>query len=246
MTTDYNAIAAEYKESKQQPWREHVESYTLFNLLGELTGKSVIDLACGEGFYTRRLKTRGAARVLGVDLSEKMVELGQEEEKRRPLGVRYQVGDAKDLQVPEPFDLCCAAYLLNYASTRDELLAMCKAIARVLKPGGRFVTVNNNPMHRAEHYGEVRKYGFSKTVVGPLGEGTPIIWKFFLDGREFEITNYQLSVETHEWAFREAGLRNVRWHPAQLAPAAQKEADFWRDFVEHSPITFIECTKAGA
>ena len=99
MTTDYNTIAAEYKEAKQQAWREHVESFTLFQLLGDLTGKSVVDLACGEGFYTRRLKARGASRVLGVDLSQKMVELGQEEEKRRPLGVRYQVGDVKDLDV---------------------------------------------------------------------------------------------------------------------------------------------------
>lgn len=245
MTTDYNTIAAEYKESKQQPWRELVESFTLFHCLGELAGKSVIDLACGEGFYTRRLKQRGAARVLGVDLSEKMIELGREEESRRPLGIRYQVGDAKDVQVAEPFDLACAAYLLNYASTREELLAMCRAIARVLKPGGRFVTVNSSPLHRPEHFDQVRKYGFAKSVVGPFGEGAPIIWKFFLDGREFEITNYQLGAETHEWAFKEAGLVDVRWHMPRLAPAGEKDfgAEFWRDFLERSPVTFIECTK---
>jgi ubiquinone/menaquinone biosynthesis C-methylase UbiE len=245
MTTDYNQIASEYKEAKQQPWREFVESFTLFNCLGDLSGKSVIDLACGEGYYTRRLKARGAARVLGVDLSEKMVELGEKEEKQRPIGVSYQVGDVKDLQVREPFDIACAAYLLNYASTREELLSMCQAIARVLKPGGRFVTVNSSPLHLPAHFGEVRKYGFSKTVVGKFGEGAPIIWKFFLDGREFEITNYQLGVETHEWAFRQAGLSNVRWHPAQLSPAGEKQdgREFWSDFLERSPICFIECTK---
>ena len=37
------------------------------------------------------------------------------------------------------------AYVLNYASTVDELIAMRQAISRSLKPGGRFVTVNNNP-----------------------------------------------------------------------------------------------------
>ena len=36
-------------------------------------------------------------------------------------------------------------YLLTYASTVDELIAMRQAISRSLKPGGRFVTVNNNP-----------------------------------------------------------------------------------------------------
>jgi toxoflavin synthase len=53
MTTNYNEIAAEYKRAKQQPWCLHIEYFTLFKLLGDLSGKSVIDLACGEGFYTR-------------------------------------------------------------------------------------------------------------------------------------------------------------------------------------------------
>ncbi len=61
MATNYDEIAAEYKRAKQQPWRLHIEHFTPFKLLGDLRGKSVIDLACGEGFYTRSLKRSGAA-----------------------------------------------------------------------------------------------------------------------------------------------------------------------------------------
>src|SRR5207244_1705305 len=70
MQTNYDEIAAQYQMAKRQPWRMHVEHFTFFELLGDLRGKSVLDLACGEGFVTRFLKLAGAARVLGVDLSE--------------------------------------------------------------------------------------------------------------------------------------------------------------------------------
>src|SRR5262245_10173832 len=145
MATDYDAIAADYQRAKQQPWRFYVERHTLLRLLGDLRGLAVLDLACGEGYYTRELRHRGAARVVGVDLSEGMIRLARREEARRPLGITYRVQDARALEGAGDFDLVVAAYLLNYAATKEELQGMCAAIARALRPGGRFVGVNNNP-----------------------------------------------------------------------------------------------------
>ena len=73
MTTDYDPIAELYKLSKQQPWRTHIEAFSLMQLIGDLAGKSVMDVACGEGFYTRmlRYRQRGASKVTGIDLSVK-------------------------------------------------------------------------------------------------------------------------------------------------------------------------------
>jgi 2-polyprenyl-3-methyl-5-hydroxy-6-metoxy-1,4-benzoquinol methylase len=45
----------------------------------------------GDGFLSRRLKQAGAASVLGLDISSKMVELAEAEEKKNPLGVKYLV-----------------------------------------------------------------------------------------------------------------------------------------------------------
>src|SRR5262249_20063729 len=138
MRTDYDQIAQQYKRAKQQPWRMHVEHYTLFGLLGDLSGRSVLDLACGEGFLTRFLKQAGARRVLGVDLSEGMIQLAREQEARGRLGVEYLTHDASTLRLEERFDLVVAGYLLNYARDREELLGLCRACARHLRPGGRF------------------------------------------------------------------------------------------------------------
>src|SRR5262245_55551313 len=92
MDTDYDRIAEQYQPAKRQPWRTHIERYTLLRLAGDVAGKAVIDLACGEGHYTRALRRLGAARVVGVDLSPAMIGLAEAEEARRPLGVEYRVG----------------------------------------------------------------------------------------------------------------------------------------------------------
>jgi SAM-dependent methyltransferase len=244
MRTDYNTIAAEYKKAKQQPWRTYIEHFTLFELIGDLSGKAVLDLACGEGFYTRFLKRGGAAKTLGLDLSERMIELARAEEARNPLGIDYLVQDAKKLALPEKVDLVVAGYLLNYAANKEELLAMCQAIARNLKPGCRFVTVNNNPIWPAQAV-SYRKYGFDRKIVGDFAEGAPVIWSFFLDDKSFDITNYHLSIATHEAAFRTAGFREVRWQRPKLAPAGETEfgKEHWDLFLNQPPATFIECVR---
>src|SRR5712691_9019652 len=121
VTTDYDPIAEQYKRAKLQPWRTYVESYTLMDLLGDLSGKSVVDVACGDGYYTRRLRAHGAARALGVDLSERMIELARAQEREHRLGIDYEVGDGRDLRLPAQPDIVAAAYLLNYARDRAEL-----------------------------------------------------------------------------------------------------------------------------
>src|SRR5215467_14518483 len=101
---EYDAIAQEYRDSKQLPFRSYVEEYTLFGLLGSLAGLAVLDLACGEGIYARKLKKIGAARVVGVDLSPAMVKLAEQTERQNPLGIEYRVGDARKLGDIGKFD----------------------------------------------------------------------------------------------------------------------------------------------
>jgi toxoflavin synthase len=245
MTTDYNPIAKQYKRAKLQPWRSSIESFTLLGLIGDLAGKSVVDVACGEGFYTRQLKLSGAKRVKGIDLSEGMVELARAQETANPLGIDYVVGDARKPQADESHDLVVAAYLLNYARDRNELAKMCRGVASYLKPGGRFVTVNGNPALDFSKAPSFRKYGFETRVAGEFREGVPIQWEFFLDDGPLSIENYHLDVALHEEALRTAGFKEVRWHRPQLALDAEAAhgAGFWSMFLDHSPIAFIECQK---
>jgi toxoflavin synthase len=245
MDTDYDRIAEQYQRAKLHPWRTHVEGHTLMRLAGDVAGRAVIDLACGEGHYTRELRRRGAARAVGVDLSAGMIGLARAEEAARPLGVEYRVGDAGDVEASGEFDLAFAAYLLNYARTPEELTRMCRAVAGALKPGGRFVTVNNNPAEPPANFPAGRAYGYQKRLAGAPGEGAPVVWEFFLPDGPFEVTNYCLGRRAMEEAFRAAGLREARWHAPEASPEGVREfgPGYWVAFLACPPVEFITCRK---
>jgi ubiquinone/menaquinone biosynthesis C-methylase UbiE len=245
MTTNYDPIAEQYQRAKHQPWRAYLEAFGLMGLIGDPAGQSILDLACGEGFYSRMLRRRGAAKVVGVDLSEEMIALARRQESEMGLGIEYIQGDARSLMVSQSFDLVVAAYLLNYARDREELKAMCEGIARSLKPGGRFVTVNTSATLNFAAAPSYRQYGFETRVLGPWKEGVPIRWTFHLGDGSFEIENYHLDRAIHEDAFTSAGFRDIRWHDPGLCPEgiAAFEVGFWTTFLDHPPISLIECVK---
>lgn len=240
---EYDAIAREYRESKRLPFREHVERYTLFELLGDIRGATVLDLACGDGFYTRLLKEAGAREVTGVDISQAMIELAEGRERHHPLGCRYVRADVAEFEPGEPVDLVVAAYLLNYARTPAELLRFCRVCFDALRPGGRFVGLNNNVRNVAAAPGSLRKYGLERTWDRPLAEGDVIRYAMFsADGEQFGFDNYYLAPDAHTAAFERARFRGFRWVDMALHPS---EADnpFWDEFMANPPIVAFEAER---
>lgn len=70
----YGAQAAErYRSAGVVVARAFAEVPTFLQLLGDITGTQVLDLACGTGFYTRMALDAGASRVVGVDVSADML-----------------------------------------------------------------------------------------------------------------------------------------------------------------------------
>lgn len=245
MGTNYDPIAQQYKRAKEQPWRSFVESFTLMGLIGDPSGLSVMDLACGEGFYARMLRQMGARRVLGVDLSGGMIELAREQETRHQLGIEYLVADARSLNPTEQVDLVVAAYLLNYSHNHSALQAMCDGISRCLRPGGRFITVNCNPWLHLPTAPSYRKYGFETQVSSKWEEGAPIKWIFYLSEGAIEVENYHLNAASHETAMRRAGFQTIRWVLPRVSTEglALNGEPYWRELLEQPPVIFMECIK---
>jgi toxoflavin synthase len=97
--TDYEAMAQTYRESKRLPIKQDSEEFTFFQVLGSVRGLAVLDVACGDGYYTRAMKRQGAARVMGVDSSPPMITYTTREEEAHPLGIAYIVGEAETMDV---------------------------------------------------------------------------------------------------------------------------------------------------
>lgn len=241
--SEYDAIAGAYKDSKQLSFRRFIEEYTFFEMLGDISGVKAIDLACGEGFYTRKLKLAGAGEVLGVDVSAEMIQLAEAEERARPTGCRYLNRDAEALVLDEPVDLVVAMYLLNYARDANELLRFVQAAYCVLKPGGRFVGFNDNVLNAPGGTVSYARYGFEKEYTATPTEGDPIVYRFTNDdGTRFEFNNYYLSPGIYRRVFEEAGFSGFHWIDVQLHPS-ERDNKYWEDFMATPPIIGFAAVK---
>ena len=239
----YDAIAAAYRDSKQLPFRKTIERYTLFEALGDVRGRTVLDLACGEGFYTRLLKIAGAREITGVDISAEMIRLAEQQERNNPLGCRYVCSDAADHRPAGPVDLVVGMYLLHYARSAEKLRRFVSVCHGALRPGGRLVGFNDNVLKPPRGTVSLQKYGIEKMGPPVLREGAPIRYRFTnRDGRQFGFENYFLRPETYSEAFAEAGFHDFRWLGVSLDPS-ERDNPFWDDFLNDPPVIAYTATK---
>ena len=243
MSAQYDSIAREYQRTKASPLRRHVEAPTFFNMLGNVRGLRVLDLACGEGFYSRLIRQAGAAAVTGVDISAAMIDLATAAEAEAPLGIEYVCADVASLPDLGAFDVVTAAYLLHYAPDVGQLARMCARIVAQLVPDGRFVAINENPDQPAAAYAGYSQYGFNKSVDGVRSDGSPIHYAMVSGRTMLRFDAYYYARETYERELRGAGFADVRWHPLMLAPEGVAECgeDYWREYLGNPPIIGLEC-----
>jgi ubiquinone/menaquinone biosynthesis C-methylase UbiE len=120
---DYDAVLA----------TEHVGRYTFAAPL--CSGKRVLDVACGEGYGAFMLAKRGAAEVVGVDISEEAIGVAQQRFARD--GIQFLAGDATDLSAVlrnrAPFDVVVSFETIEHVSDPRRFL---DGVAAVLAPGG--------------------------------------------------------------------------------------------------------------
>jgi SAM-dependent methyltransferase len=241
---EYDAIADEYAASKLLPWRVEVEQPTLFGLMGDVRGRSVLDLACGDGIYARMLADRGASRVHGVDLSGGMIELAQRAESARPRGITYSVSDAAEVRGLGEFDVVMAAYLFNYAQDRAQLRRMAESAFRNLRPGGRLCGVNDNPRTAPSRYRYYPEFSFLRYIEKPQREGSSITWSIQpATGDACIFDNFWIPPATYREVFEEIGFADFRFVDAHVAPGADPAP--FRDFLEDCPICGISAVRPG-
>ncbi|MEO0426681.1 MAG: class I SAM-dependent methyltransferase [Pseudomonadota bacterium] len=98
-------------------------------LLGDVAGKDVLDLGCGDGALTEKLVASGA-RVHGVDASADMLAAA------RARGLDVEEMDAHALSFEQAFDAVFSNAALHWMTRPDAVIA---GVARALRPGGLFV-----------------------------------------------------------------------------------------------------------
>ena len=243
--TNYDKIADSYVKSKTIPAKLYSEGHTFFLALGDPKYLSVLDLACGDGYYTRAIKDLGARSVTGVDGSEAMVELAQQTEDIQRLGIDYLAGDVVKTDIAGEFDIVTAVYLLPHARNKTELQAMCDAIFRNLKPNGRLIAVTIDPDISIKQQPMLKKYGYHIQAETPLTDGMPLTVTLLTPGEPICIVDYYWSRKTYERHLKIAGFHNIAWRPMQVSDEGLAEfgTEYWHEFLDNPGIIVLEARK---
>lgn len=135
-------------------WTGAYEHTAFKRLLPDVTGRRVLDLGCGSGQWAAFLAERGAAEVIGLDLSERMLEVARRD--RAHPRVTYQRASIEEAAFPGGrFDLVFSSFAFHYV---EDFAGLVRRIDSWLTPGGYLVFSNEHPVYlsRATPEGWVR------------------------------------------------------------------------------------------
>jgi SAM-dependent methyltransferase len=142
---DYTDARAEAAWAKDEvDWGVwHVPESEL-HALPDVTGKDIVELGCGTGYFGAWLKKLGAARVVGVDPTPAQLETARRCNERFGLGLEFVEAFAEDVPLPDAaFDLAVSEY---GASIWADPGRWIPEAARLLRPGGELVFLRNSTL----------------------------------------------------------------------------------------------------
>lgn len=125
--------------------RDSGEWHQLLPLIPELTGAAVLDLGCGYGWHSKFAAEHGAASVLGIDLSEKMISKAMA--VNADAKITYRVLELGAYEYPPAaFDFVISNLVLHYLENLDDIF---QKVFRTLKPNGVFLFNIEHPVFTA-------------------------------------------------------------------------------------------------
>ena len=144
----YDSIADWYARwVEQESWAHPTFLQHLFALTGDVSGSRILDVGCGEGYFSRAM-ARAGADVTGVDISERMLSLARS--RTADLPIDYVIDDAQALNEVRGRRFDGALSILALMDIPD-LAATFKAIRHAVHEQGWFVMGITHPCFDGPH-----------------------------------------------------------------------------------------------
>ena len=114
----------------------------LFSMMPDLKDKTILDLGCGFGEHCKRFVESGAKKVIGIDISEKMLEIAKEENSDSK--ITYINMPMENIsQLNEKFDIVVSSLAFHYV---EDFSGVVKNIYDMLNENGIFLFSQENPL----------------------------------------------------------------------------------------------------
>lgn len=137
------------------------EKPAIFSMLPDLKGKRILDLGCGYGENCRKFVDLGAEFVMGIDISNKMLQVAKEQHSHEKI-VFKEMNMDNILEIKEKFDLIVSSLAIHYVRDFDKLV---KSVKELLVGEGIFVFSQEHPIATAPVNG-IKWYQGEKYIDG--------------------------------------------------------------------------------
>lgn len=229
----------------------YCNKYGSFQLLGDLHGKTVLDLPSGPGKYARLMLEAGAKQVTSVDIDPNFIvaakaavhdTVGVDDPFSKWNGI---TADAciSTIYPGGPFDILSANFLIeNFASTED-MKACARNLFKNLKPGGSYVGIWAPGAHAPENRRivmETVKMLTSDNTNMKLGDRTSVRYTSLGDEKTYHW--YLMTEEQFHDILAEAGFVDIRFERLLVDPDYRGNQDLHR-FVNHVGNRHVLATK---
>lgn len=189
-TISWNQLGREWFELAQTgESRMYFIMPYMLERIGDVKGKKILDLGCGEGGYSRELAKR-YAEVVAIDCSKSSIDYSTEQAEMNGLSIQHFIRNSNDLYGIDDntFDIVLCSMMLMDCEDFDGTI---KEVVRVLKPSGKLFASVLHPCFNGNHTNGIGRQGkgITREVVvknyfqpteweAPLPNGlTSVIWR---------------------------------------------------------------------
>lgn len=183
----------------------------MLRLMGEVSGKRILDLGCGEGGYSRELTRRGAD-IVAIDCAEYSIEYAKKLSLKEGLDIQYYIRNSNDLYKVESssFDIVLCSMMLMDCEDLDGTI---EEISRVLKPNGKLYASVLHPCFTGKKIGREGKGINRKVVVEDYFN--PVKYNQTLPGGKIEVVWRHRTFEEYVKLFVKYGLNIIDLNEAR-------------------------------
>ena len=209
MKEDYDKQADRWKRNGPRHLGDFLVREKVAALMKKISkDKIVLDLGCGEGYVSRKLKGL-PKKIIGVDNSKGMIELAKQQEKENPIEIEYHLEDARNMKFLQDnsIDICMCNLLTNYF-TPEELPKLYSELARVLKKDGKFIIGMTHPVLYLPQLTGSKSYDVKDknfNYIKSRGKCFKITIETIV-GKKLNVELYHSTIEDHFKAISKAGL----------------------------------------
>ncbi|MBS3159038.1 class I SAM-dependent methyltransferase [Candidatus Woesearchaeota archaeon] len=242
-------FSADYQKTNTKPDKLYSILPTVLSLLGQIKGKTIVDVGCGTGFFTNSIVQRGATHVYGIDISSESLKIARRNSVETRGTVEYILLDIFEDKLPV-CDSICFPFVLNLAKSVHDMLRALEICFFALRDGGNIVLVVDLPINNKSHsvLQKQKEFGAVKTLLGARKNGTSL--QVDLYNRKKKVYSFQSRFFTSkciEQCLSRAGFQNILWHSPIISKKGFEYMPdlFWEGYQDICEIGYITALKVS-